>query len=117
MVSAAVLGHGALAVHQEAVPAALLGQRRLVSLGDEGVQLGLLAADGLHELMRERGETSEVQQRPQTIVWTEVTAGPLRFCSLTFSPPRGMENVIEDLKDPPMSFICPTVTDAGVCVN
>lgn len=54
VVSAAVLGHGALAVHQEAVPAALLGESRLVPLGDEGVQLSLLAADGLHKLMREK---------------------------------------------------------------
>lgn len=50
MVGAAVLGHGALAVHQEAVPAALLGQGRLVTLGDEGVEFGLLAANGLHKL-------------------------------------------------------------------
>lgn len=54
VVGAAVLGHGALAVHQEAVPAAFLGEGRLVSLGDEGVQLGLLAADGLHELEGEK---------------------------------------------------------------
>lgn len=51
MVGAAVLGHGTLAVHQEAVPAALLGQGCLVSLSDEGVQLGLLTADGLHKLV------------------------------------------------------------------
>lgn len=50
MVGAAVLGDGTLAVHEEAVPATLLGQCRLVALGDEGVQLTLLAADGLHEL-------------------------------------------------------------------
>lgn len=51
MVGTAILGHGTLAVHQEAVPAALLRQRRLVSLSDEGVQLSLLAADGLHKLI------------------------------------------------------------------
>jgi len=51
MVGAAVLGHGTLAVHQETVPATLLGQGCLVSLGDEGVQLGLLTADGLHKLV------------------------------------------------------------------
>lgn len=51
MVGAVVLGHGTLAVHQEAVPATLLGQGCLVSLSDEGVQLGLLTADGLHKLM------------------------------------------------------------------
>lgn len=51
MVGAAVLGHGTLAVHQEAVPAALLGQGCLVSLSDEGVQLGLLTADCLHKLV------------------------------------------------------------------
>lgn len=51
MVGTAILGHGTLAVHQEAVPAALLRQRRLVPLSDEGVQLSLLTADGLHKLM------------------------------------------------------------------
>lgn len=59
MVGAAVLGHGALAVHQEAVPAALLGQGRLVTLGDEGVQLGLLAADGLHKLFQKHRQTKQ----------------------------------------------------------
>lgn len=52
MVGTAVLGHGALAVHQEAVPAALLRQGRLVTLCDKRVQLSLLAADGLHELIK-----------------------------------------------------------------
>lgn len=52
MVGAAVFGHGTLTVHQEAVPATLLWQRRLVSLRDEGVQLALLTADGLHELKK-----------------------------------------------------------------
>jgi hypothetical protein len=56
MVGAAVLGHGALAVDQEAVPAALLGQRRLVALSDEGIQFALLAADGLHKLPPETQE-------------------------------------------------------------
>lgn len=51
MVGAAVLGHGTLAVHQEAVPATLLRQGCLVSLSYEGVQLSLLTADGLHKLM------------------------------------------------------------------
>ena len=50
VVGTAVLGHGTLAVDQEAVPAALLGQGRLVAVSDEGVQLSLLAADGLHKL-------------------------------------------------------------------
>lgn len=51
MICTAVLGHGTLAVHQEAVPAALLGQSCLVPLSDEGVQLRLLTADGLDKLM------------------------------------------------------------------
>ena len=62
MVGAAVLGHGALAVHEEAVAAALLGQRRLVALGDEGVQLTLLAADGLHKLPPQRHRENGVTQ-------------------------------------------------------
>lgn len=61
VVSAAVLGHGALAVHQEAVPAALLGQSRLVSLSDEGVQLSLLAADGLHKLTGKGAKSNQVK--------------------------------------------------------
>lgn len=51
MVGAAVLGHGTLAIHQEAIPAAFLRQGCLVSLSDEGVQLSLLTADGLHKLI------------------------------------------------------------------
>lgn len=50
MVGAAVFCHSTLTVHQEAVSAAFLGQGRLVSLCDEGVQLGLLTADGFHKL-------------------------------------------------------------------
>lgn len=50
MVGAAVLGHSTLAINQEAVPAALLGQSCLVTLSDEGVQLSLLTADSLHKL-------------------------------------------------------------------
>lgn len=50
MVGTAVLGHGTLAVHQEAVPATLLRQGCFIPLSDEGVQLGLLTADGLHKL-------------------------------------------------------------------
>lgn len=61
VVGTAVLGHGALAVHQEAVPAALLGQSCLVSLGDEGVQLSLFAADGLHELTGKGAKTNQVK--------------------------------------------------------
>ena len=53
VVGAAVLGHSALAVHQEAVPPPLLGQGVLVALGDVAVQLALLIADGLH-VLRER---------------------------------------------------------------
>lgn len=51
MVGTAVLCHGTLAVDQEAVPAALLRQSCLVSLSNEGVQLSLLTADGLHKLI------------------------------------------------------------------
>lgn len=65
MVGAAVLGHGTLAVHQEAVPAALLGQGCLVSLSDEGVQLGLLTADGLHKLMGNTQQHMDVYQIAQ----------------------------------------------------
>lgn len=50
MVGTAVLGHGTLAVHQEAVPTTLLRQGCFIPFGDEGVQLGLLTADGLHKL-------------------------------------------------------------------
>ena len=63
MVCAAVLGHGTLAVHQEAVPATLLGQSRLVALGDEGVQLTLLTADGLHKLGRETRQNEGLAMR------------------------------------------------------
>ena len=60
VVGAAVLGHGALAVHQEAVPPPLLRERCLVALGDAAVQLALFTADGLHILQREEMETGEI---------------------------------------------------------
>lgn len=56
VVGVAVLGHGALTVHQEAVPPPLLGQGVLVALGDVAVQLALLVADGLHVLQREKNQ-------------------------------------------------------------
>lgn len=54
VVGTAVLGHGTLTVHQEAVPPPLLGQSVLVALSDVVVQLALLVADGLHILWRGR---------------------------------------------------------------
>lgn len=51
MVGTAVLGHSTLAVHQETVPATLFRQGCLVTLSNEGVQLSLLTADGLHKLL------------------------------------------------------------------
>lgn len=54
VVGTAVLGHGTLTVHQEAVPPPLLGQSVLVALSDVVVQLALLVADGLHILRRGR---------------------------------------------------------------
>lgn len=58
VVGAAVLGYSTLPVHQEAVSPALLGQGRLVALGDEGVQLALLTADGLYKLNTQNGGVS-----------------------------------------------------------
>lgn len=59
VVGTAVLGYGTLAVHQEAVPPPLLGERVLVALSDVAVQLALLVADGLHILRtgRERWQS------------------------------------------------------------
>lgn len=62
VVGAAVLGHSALTVHQEAVPPPLFGQSVLVAFGDVVVQLGLLIADGFDVLGRAR-KTPDVQQR------------------------------------------------------
>lgn len=56
VVGTAVLGHSTLSVNKEAVSATLLWQGCLVALGDEGVQLRLLTADGLHKL-REHTDT------------------------------------------------------------
>lgn len=54
MVGAVVFGNGTLAIHQEAVPPPLLGQRVLVALCDVVVQLTLLVADGFHKLQEEK---------------------------------------------------------------
>lgn len=62
MVGTAVLGHGTLSVHQEAVPPPLLRQCCFIALGDEGVQVSLLAADSLHILMKERIQKEETTE-------------------------------------------------------
>ena len=62
MVGAGVLGRGALAVDQEAVPPPLLRQGCLVAVGHIAVQLGLLAADGLHTLDRRTGGPEEEEE-------------------------------------------------------
>lgn len=63
VVGAVVLGHSALTVHQEAVPAALLRQGRLVSLRNESVQLSLLTADGLDKLRGGGGKDEQINMR------------------------------------------------------
>lgn len=72
MVGTAVLCHGTLAVDQEAVPAAFLRQSCLVSLSNEGVQLSLLTADGLHKLI---GNTHRRNQPTGTLWLDRISAG------------------------------------------
>lgn len=59
MVGTEVFGDGALAVNQEGVPTALLGQGCLVSLCHKAVQLTLLCAHHLH-ILKGRENSPEV---------------------------------------------------------
>lgn len=61
VVDVAALGHGALSVHQEAVPPPLFRQGIFVALCDVAVQLALPAADGLHVLRDREGGVRRAQ--------------------------------------------------------
>lgn len=93
VVGGGVLGHGALLLHQEAEPAPLLRQRRLVAVGHVVLQVALLAADGV-DVLGGRGRAREPgrDDAPYSPVGSPQACGttqPPGLCAFAHADPCG----------------------------